>query len=463
MQAFERRIIGTLLDTGKRLSPAELALHIDDEKFSYLTNGKRLGQMQQKGWVRASVAGPKKTWEVTDAGKAAHAASSPALAQFIAPATDTAPEASASTETIGLAGAEATSDAAAHQPEIVLHLFKKPDGGIHGKLIGDEGEIGGVCAPDADGVFDALEDSGQRYERVEFHFDPEPAPATESVPEVIDQADVPHFARELHLFRRPDGLVQFRATLNGELFTSHHGPMACYQAHESLAREMLGGLDAIHEHQDDWRDDLAKPGTSRHHTIALPGFTPIEVQGSDEQLVALDALLKTLQESATALDESIGDLELERRQRAEEAAANQRFLERVTRIMGLEETAPNAKEQAIERLPDLANRDQHRPIHRPRHPLDAAFDDAIEQVTRGKGEQRHGKGAQFWQQPWTHYAETHGIGFLTGQAAKKLDEAQGFLNDQPRWEREMLGVIVYAGMAILKARRDVVANMKRAV
>src|SRR5574343_1292678 len=388
MQAFERRIIGTLLDTGKRLSPAELALHIDDEKFSYLTIGKRLGQMQQKGWVRASVAGPKKTWEVTDAGKAAHAASSPALAQFIAPATDTAPEASASTETIGWAGAEATSDAAAHQPEIVLHLFKKPDGGIHGKLIGDEGEIGGVCAPDADGVFDALEDSGQRYDRVEFHFDPEPAPATETTPEAT---------------------------------------------------------------------------SARHHTIALPGFTPIEVQATDDQLVALDALLKPLQESATALDESIGDLELERRQRAEEAAANQRFLERVTRIMGLEETAPNAKEQAIERLADLANRDQHRPIHRPRHPLDAAFDDAIEQVTRGKGEQRHGKGAQFWQQPWTRYAENHGIGFLTGQAAKKLDEAQGFLNDQPRWEREMLGVIVYAGMAILKARRDVVANMKRAV
>src|SRR5574343_1760529 len=143
MQAFERRIIGTLLDTGKRLSPAELALHIDDEKFSYLTIGKRLGQMQQKGWVRASVAGPKKTWEVTEAGKAAHAASSTALAQFIAPATATAPEASASPETIGLAGvAEATTDAAAPQPEIVLHLFKKPDGGIHGKLIGDEGEIG---------------------------------------------------------------------------------------------------------------------------------------------------------------------------------------------------------------------------------------------------------------------------------------------------------------------------------
>ena len=378
MQAFERRIIGTLLDTGKRLSPAELALHIDDEKFSYLTVGKRLGLMQQKGWVQASVAGPKKTWEVTEAGRAAHAEACTAGAQVVAaaPAAD-APSAQQ-------AEPDAVAIAEAPQAEIVLHLFKKPDGSIYGDLVGDDGEIGGVCAADVDGVFDALEDSGQRYDRVKFHYEIEPEPAADAT--------------------------------------------------------------AI-----------------RTHTIALPGFTPIEVQGSDDQLVALDALIKTLADSADALDESIGDLELERRQRAEEDAANQRFLERVTRIMGLENTAPNAKEQAIERIADLANRELHRPIHRPRHPLDAAFDDVIEQVTRGKGEQRHGKGAEFWQQPWTRYAENHGIGFLTGQAAKKLDEAQGFMHDQPRWEREMLGVIAYAGMAILKARRDVVAAMKQAV
>ena len=391
LSARETKVLEQLTQPTARTAQ-QVAQAIDEDRFTYLVVGQLLAKLKAKGLADGESG--RRGWVLTANGLAALLADTPAPA---APTTasETAPAAQPAAETATASEAaapeateEATATEAPSEAEIVLHLFKKPDGSIHGKLIGEDGEIGGVCAADADGVFDALEDSGQRYDRVEFHFDPEPAPATETTPEAT---------------------------------------------------------------------------SARHHTIALPGFTPIEVQGADEQLDALDALIKTLQESADALDESIGDLELERRQRAEEDAANQRFLERVTRIMGLENTAPNAKEQAIVRLADLANRELHRPINRPRHPLDAAFDDVIEQVTRGKGEQRHGKGAELWQQPWARYAETHGIGFLTGQAAKKLDEAQGFLHDQPRWEREMLGVIAYAGMAILKARLDVVAAMKQAV
>lgn len=85
------------------------------------------------------------------------------------------------------------------------------------------------------------------------------------------------------------------------------------------------------------------------------------------------------------------------------------------------------------------------------HPLSNVFDAALSQVTDGKGAERHGQGADFMTQPWVDLARTHGIGFLTGQAAKKLREAQGF-DTQEAWEREMLGAINYAAMAILYSR-----------
>lgn len=82
------------------------------------------------------------------------------------------------------------------------------------------------------------------------------------------------------------------------------------------------------------------------------------------------------------------------------------------------------------------------------HPLQSIFNDAILQVTSGKGQERHGDGKEFFEQPWKHLADVHGRGFLTGQAAKKLEEAQRF-TDRDKWKREMLGAIVYAAMAVL--------------
>ena len=85
------------------------------------------------------------------------------------------------------------------------------------------------------------------------------------------------------------------------------------------------------------------------------------------------------------------------------------------------------------------------------HPLYPVFIAAIEQCLNGKS-QRHGGGkTPFMDQPWRHYAKLHGRGFLTGQAAKKLEEAASTRNGEA-FETEMLGAIVFAGMAVLFER-----------
>jgi hypothetical protein len=85
------------------------------------------------------------------------------------------------------------------------------------------------------------------------------------------------------------------------------------------------------------------------------------------------------------------------------------------------------------------------------HPLYPIFMAAIEQAMHGKGERHGGNATPFLEQPWVHYAKMHGRGFLTGQAAKKLEEASA-LRQGEVFETEMLGALVYAGMAILKER-----------
>jgi hypothetical protein len=83
------------------------------------------------------------------------------------------------------------------------------------------------------------------------------------------------------------------------------------------------------------------------------------------------------------------------------------------------------------------------------------LDAAHEQVSEGKGQERHGQGARFKDQPW-RTIERACRGFLAGQAAKKAMEAEA-MREQPgysgaRYEREMLGVIVYAAMAVMAQR-----------
>ena len=83
------------------------------------------------------------------------------------------------------------------------------------------------------------------------------------------------------------------------------------------------------------------------------------------------------------------------------------------------------------------------------HPLQQVFDQAILQATKGKGERHGGDTTPFLEQPWTHYAKMHGRGFLTGQAAKKLEEAAS-TREGEAFVQEALGAIVYIAMAILK-------------
>lgn len=87
------------------------------------------------------------------------------------------------------------------------------------------------------------------------------------------------------------------------------------------------------------------------------------------------------------------------------------------------------------------------------HPLYPVFMQAIDQVMNGKGERHGGAATPFEEQPWNHYAKLHGRGFLTGQAAKKLEEAaskrhgEAFIN-------ESLGAMVYMAMAVIKEAQD---------
>lgn len=85
------------------------------------------------------------------------------------------------------------------------------------------------------------------------------------------------------------------------------------------------------------------------------------------------------------------------------------------------------------------------------HPLYPVFMEAIEQAMYGKGERHGGAVTPFLEQPWRHYATLHGRGFLTGQAAKKLEEAAS-LRMGEAFIAEALGAVVYTGMAIITER-----------
>jgi hypothetical protein len=90
------------------------------------------------------------------------------------------------------------------------------------------------------------------------------------------------------------------------------------------------------------------------------------------------------------------------------------------------------------------------------HPLATVYSDVIRQVMYGKGRRHGGSVTPFLEQSWLAVANVHGIGFLTGQAQKKMNEAvenNSLLTDYPAWERELLGAIAYMGMALIYARR----------
>ena len=81
------------------------------------------------------------------------------------------------------------------------------------------------------------------------------------------------------------------------------------------------------------------------------------------------------------------------------------------------------------------------------HPLQQVFDAVIEQVASGKGEERHGLGKDFMEQPWVKLCDVHGVGFATGQCGKKVEEGLTMTGAARR--RELLGACAYLAMAIL--------------
>ena len=83
-----------------------------------------------------------------------------------------------------------------------------------------------------------------------------------------------------------------------------------------------------------------------------------------------------------------------------------------------------------------------------KHPLYPILMNVMEQAMYGKGKRHGGNATPFLEQPWVHYSKMHGRGFLTGQAAKKLEEAASTRTGEA-FVNEVLGAIVYCGMAIL--------------
>ena len=79
--------------------------------------------------------------------------------------------------------------------------------------------------------------------------------------------------------------------------------------------------------------------------------------------------------------------------------------------------------------------------------LRKTLDGAFEQAASGKGAERHGNGKPWREQPIFKIAEKHGTGFLSGQAAKKLEESLGLPTKEAKI-RELRGVINYVAALI---------------
>ena len=72
---------------------------------------------------------------------------------------------------------------------------------------------------------------------------------------------------------------------------------------------------------------------------------------------------------------------------------------------------------------------------------------AFDQAARGKGAERHAQGQPFERQPMQDLIRLHGLGFATGQASKKAQEAHRLPRD--RAVAELLGAINYLAGAII--------------
>ena len=95
--------------------------------------------------------------------------------------------------------------------------------------------------------------------------------------------------------------------------------------------------------------------------------------------------------------------------------------------------------------------------------MNAAYDElwvqlyaAYQQSAEGKGKERHANNLPWVEQPIFLVAQQHGIGFLTGQAAKKLGEAVMMIErgEYEKAHQELLGAIVYTAAAAHTTRES---------
>jgi hypothetical protein len=90
--------------------------------------------------------------------------------------------------------------------------------------------------------------------------------------------------------------------------------------------------------------------------------------------------------------------------------------------------------------------------------LERVLVQAYAQASHGKGKERHADGRPFHEQPMQTIAQQVGVGFITGQAMKKLGESTKM--DRDAAIRELLGAIVYSAGAVIFLERNVGTILK---
>jgi hypothetical protein len=72
----------------------------------------------------------------------------------------------------------------------------------------------------------------------------------------------------------------------------------------------------------------------------------------------------------------------------------------------------------------------------------AALDDVYNFTIHGKGNERHGNDKEIWDQDWKHIVDSVGVGFLSGQAMKKIMELRNIHSSCGKMN-EIKGAISY--------------------
>ena len=131
----------------------------------------------------------------------------------------------------------------------------------------------------------------------------------------------------------------------------------------------------------------------------------------------------------------------------------QTFAEAFTEVFGTPQHTPSTMPNQI-LTPTLKNNalDEALEAECRAHPLYPVLMQCIVQAMYGKGERHGGARTPFLEQPWAHYHAMHGRGFLTGQSAKKLEEAASSRSGDA-FIAEVRGAVVYAGMALIMEGR----------